>query len=183
MEIVFCEIYHNTIHGRSEKINKEIYGHWIVIDHYENIFPREISFHNDGYESELSDDSNLLVNDVIDLHRAKYIAYENSQIFVYRKHPYIRNYRNIVCKSNYIKPQIAEIIELNKSSNDLFYSVAIIKTFWLRLVQRNWRRVYKERIRIKALRCNAKSIFYREMHGKWPNSCIHYPGLKYMLNL
>ena len=64
----------------------------------------------------------------------------------------------------------------------MYYSVAIIKTFWLRLVQRNWKRVYSEKKRIIRLRYNPISLFYRALHGKWPSNSLHEPSLIGMLN-
>jgi hypothetical protein len=188
-KIVLCEIHHYTIHGRPEKINKEVVGHWIVIDHFDNVFPRDITGPLGGYDSDgsyWSEDwfeDDIPLNDALDMHQAKYISYINSHRFERKKHPTIRNYLQIVSNPNYIQPQIAEIVQLNNGNDDIFYySVAIIKTHWLRLVQRNWKRVFKERKRIISLRSNPRALYYREVHGKWPNNCIHYPYLNGMLS-
>lgn len=181
-KIVLCEIYCYAIHGRPEKINKDIIYHWLVIDHFDNIYPTGPV---GGYESDESyrSDDEIEINDVMDMHKAKYISYIDSHLFERRKHPIVRNYLQIVSKPDYIQPQIAEIIKFNNGDDEeLYYSIAIIKTFWLRLVQRNWSRVFKERKRIVALRSNPRSLFYRETHGKWPNDCIYYPCLYGMLS-
>jgi hypothetical protein len=49
-------------------------------------------------------------------------------------------------------------------------STAIIKTHYLRLVQRKWRRLYRERI---SKRCCPANIQYRHLHGQWPSNCRH----------
>ena len=188
-KIVLCEIYHYAIHGRPEKINKDVIGHWIVIDHFDNVCPLEVTGPLGGYDSDgsyWSDDwfeDDIPINDAMEMHQAKYISYINSHQLERKKHPTIRNYLQIVSKSNYIQPQIAEIVQLNNGNDEIFYySVAIIKTHWLRLVQRNWKRVFKERKRIISLRGNPRALYYREVHGKWPNNCIHYPYLNGMLS-
>jgi hypothetical protein len=87
-----------------------------------------------------------------------------------------------VSRENYIQPHIAEIVHLNNNNDDLYYSVAIIKTIWLRIVQKKWKRIFKERQNIIILRSNIKSQRYREIYGKWPENCNNYPLLKGMLN-
>ena len=45
--------------------------------------------------------------------------------------------------------------------------VATIKTFWLRLIQRKWKRIYKQRKHIIRERMRFGSLRQREMTGKW----------------
>ena len=54
----------------------------------------------------------------------------------------------------------------------------IIKTTYLRQIQRKWKAIYKERKRVIRLRCNLHNIHYREIYGKWPNNCFHLPTLQ-----
>lgn len=75
-----------------------------------------------------------------------------------------------------LRTEIAECIILNSD-----HSVSILKTFWLRLIQRVWKKVYLERKNILKKRSNPRSIFYREIFGKWPDNCIRYPSLQGML--
>lgn len=53
----------------------------------------------------------------------------------------------------------------------------IIKTFWLRLVQRTWKRVYKERKEIIKKRMNPNSLHHRSLHGKWSIGLNYLPSL------
>jgi hypothetical protein len=75
------------------------------------------------------------------------------------------------------KTEIAECIVLPSQ-----YNISILKTFWLRLVQRVWKKVFIERKNIIKKRSNPRAIFYREICGRWPNDCIKYPYLKGMLS-
>ena len=63
-------------------------------------------------------------------------------------HPVIRNYKNIIDDGNYIKLEYFGNVEM----------VAIIKTFWLRLIQRIWKRIFRERKNI---------IRMRDLFDKW----------------
>lgn len=86
----------------------------------------------------------------------------------------IINYRS----SNYeIKPDIAECIYLSSG-----HCIGIIKTFWIRIIQRTWKNILNKRKQVMNIRKNLYSLRYREINGKWPNNCIEYPQLKGMLS-
>jgi hypothetical protein len=44
----------------------------------------------------------------------------------------------------------------------------IIKTFWIKIIQRVWRRVFRERMRILRGRSTVASIRFRELNGHFP---------------
>ena len=107
------------------------------------------------------------------------IAYNINNEYCYldnQNHKIFRNYKNIISQSNYVKPEIAECIYLE--SNEY---VAILKTFWLKIIQRAWKKIYKQRQIILKRRCSIQSLRYRESKGKWPMECLHYPSLKGLL--
>jgi hypothetical protein len=79
--------------------------------------------------------------------------------------------------SDTLQLEIAECIYLPS-----YHCVSIIKTFWLRLVQRTWKRIYKERKVCIARRANPNALKYREIYGKWSYNCENYPQLKGMLS-
>jgi hypothetical protein len=87
-------------------------------------------------------------------------------------HDYIQNYQNILSDNRYLNVDIVQKVNING------LTTAIIKTTYLRQFQRKWKAIYKERKRIIRLRCNLHNIHYREIHGKWPNSCFHLPTLQ-----
>jgi hypothetical protein len=89
-------------------------------------------------------------------------------------HPMIRNYTNICLK---IKPEIAECIYLDTGE-----CICILKTFWLRLIQRTWRKIYKKRQHMFQMRHTLKSIRYREIYGKWPLEYMNMPTIHGMLS-
>jgi hypothetical protein len=94
-----------------------------------------------------------------------------------KKHNIFKNYKNIISNKNYIKPEIAECIYLSDEGQ----CIAILKTFWIRLIQRTWKNIYKKRALIIKKRSTQTSLKYREIYGKWPKDCIEYPYLKGML--
>ena len=92
-------------------------------------------------------------------------------------HLYIKNYANIIKTENYIKPEIAECIFLPSG-----HSVCIKKTIWIKLIQRKWKRVFKERQRVLKSRIQYASLKEREITGLWPKSCRFYPGIHGLMN-
>jgi hypothetical protein len=110
------------------------------------------------------------INDITHNMNNKYNCLDN------QCHDIFRNYIQIVLRENYVKPEITECIYLNTG-----HCVAILKTFWLRLVQRKWKNIMKERENIIIKRRQQKSLRYREITGKWPNDCLEFPQLKGML--
>ena len=79
--------------------------------------------------------------------------------------------------SNGTKLEIAECIYLPSE-----HCISILKTIWLKLIQRTWKKIYKERKQIISIRRRPNSIKHREIYGTWPNNCSNYPTLKGMLS-
>lgn len=94
-----------------------------------------------------------------------------------KNHDIFRNYRQIINNTKYIKPEITECIYLNSG-----HCVGIIKTFWIKLIQRKWKNIYKERKMCISRRCNLNALKYKEIYGRWPYDCLIYPSLKGMLS-
>ena len=53
----------------------------------------------------------------------------------------------------------------------------LIKTFWLRLVQRRWRQIYRERQDILRKRRSILALRYREVRGKYPQGMNALPNI------
>jgi hypothetical protein len=75
------------------------------------------------------------------------------------------------------KLEIAECIYLEP----LGYCVGILKTFWIKIIQRTWKKIMKKRRDIMNIRKNISSLRYRELNGRWPSNCNDMPGLNGML--
>jgi hypothetical protein len=64
-----------------------------------------------------------------------------------------------------------------------FYHLpVVIKTYWIRIVQRTWARVYRERMRVLQMRKSLDSLAYFERTGKYPEGYRNLPGLIGMLS-
>lgn len=48
------------------------------------------------------------------------------------------------------------------------YELAMIKTHWIRLIQRRWREIRKKRLQAKK---NLFNLRHREIYGKYPDCC------------
>lgn len=76
-----------------------------------------------------------------------------------------------------------EIMQMKlKNDGQFCHNVVVIKTTWLRLVQRRWRNIFNERKKIVKERMKVSSHKYWELHGKYPNSCRYIPNYRGMLN-
>jgi len=188
-QIVLCEIHNPNYHGICAKSDTQIATHFLVYNRYNYIdFAKMINEIDNYTDSDIDSD--------IDSDNDEYFHRESSNIFddiysfqmhierdiiphnAYTKHPFIRNYEVIISNDNYIQPEIAEVVYLCGDE-----CVAILKTFWIRIIQRAWKRVYKERQNIILIRRNPMSLKYRERNGKWANNCCNLPGLYGMLVL
>jgi hypothetical protein len=147
--ISLCELYNIRLHGNE---NSNVLYHYLV-----------------HCRCKILDTD--FINDITHNMNNKYHCLDN------QSHDIFRNYRQIITRENYIKPEIIEGIYLNTG-----HCIAILKTFWLRLIQRKWKSIMKERENIIKKRTYLKSIRHREITGKWPNDCLEFPQLKGMLS-
>jgi hypothetical protein len=88
-------------------------------------------------------------------------------------HLLIRNYKMIL---NKLKPEIAECITLSDGQR-----VCILKTYWIRIIQRKWKSIIKIRKEIIKQMMYIKSLKYREINGTCSNYIGYMPRLKGML--
>jgi hypothetical protein len=56
-----------------------------------------------------------------------------------------------------------------------------LKTFWIRIIQRKWKKVFHQRQEMLRMRSNPRNIIIRENTGRWPSVCNHMPILNGML--
>jgi len=59
----------------------------------------------------------------------------------------------------------------------------IVKTYWLRIIQRHWKKIYKQRIHNIRNRRLPQNIFYKENHGEYPPTILKLPSLRGMLSI
>jgi hypothetical protein len=189
--LMLCELHLPSVHGKTVDSDPNIETHYLVYNRYDPI--TGISFcHLDDYQEYNTDDeydTDDDYDDIVSGHRMIYkinndieylknIYRNNIRIQHYDNHPTIRNYYNIISKSDYIKPEIGEYIILPTQE-----CIAILKTFWLRIIQKKWKKVFQERKEVIKQRNSLSNLSIREMRGRWPESCYNLPGLRGMLSL
>jgi hypothetical protein len=160
--LVYCEIYSFRIHGFTNKNYETNSPHYLVISRLKNIPDLKKTINMDYFSYLNSSMFHLLY------------ARHHSNLF---NHPIIRNFSNIVNGKNYLKPEIA--LCMLSDDNE---SICIIKTIWLRLIQRTWKKIYQQRKDILHKRSLPQSLLYREKTGRWPKDCYHIPSLTGMLS-
>ena len=163
-----CELFNDSIHGFIEgQSSPEIYYHYFM--------------RNEIQIQEFYEEFDT-IKDICE--RLNY--YYTNRIcripYYYILHP-IPNYRIIVRnnpqkKYEYIKTEIIERIFLPKGKE----YIAIIKTFWLRIVQRTWKKVYSKQKEIWNQRRSIQSILNREICTRGLKEYEYYPTLRGMLS-
>ena len=207
------ELFYPFIHGTSDKSDPNILGHYLVYysknlqinTHFDSDDDSDnVSDNVSETESETDSDSDSetepqanhsqLVSQTPNLSNYKIInefkylnIHKKFCLHVYENnllnnenivHPLIQNYKNIINNKNYIKPEIFQKVYLKGGE-----CCAILKTFWIRIVQRSWKRIFKERVRIRQLRKRLTAIMYWQMTNKWPNDCAYMPSIRHMTGL
>tara|TARA_Y100000768_G_C23935705_1_gene662450 strand:- start:238 stop:756 length:519 start_codon:yes stop_codon:yes gene_type:complete len=167
-KLVICELHIPDLHGFMENSSENIYLNYLVTtiitleEFYSYEYLNDIGILNECYQLWLLDNISIRLNN-------------NIEYSIY--HPYIRNYINIITNDNYIKVDIAYVEELEGEE-----MVGYIKTYWLRLIQRKWKKIYKKRKEIIAKRNCIKSLNTRSLTGLWPKGLLRLPTLLGMLN-
>jgi hypothetical protein len=59
--------------------------------------------------------------------------------------------------------------------------VCVIKTFWIKIIQRAWKKIYQMRKNIFKLRNRPDSIMYRQLTGTWLDKYRYMPSIRGML--
>lgn len=162
-DLLIPELYNKYIHGKTSDSDPNINGQFMVL--------QSINYNKDHAN----------VNKIIQLFK-----YTNRVTRFYKQyylknfgdleHDIIRNYKNIITNQNYLNLEIGKIHYLKGDE-----CVCIIKTFWLRLLQRAWKKIYKQRMVIKKKRSRPTSLFYRQISAKWPEDCNYMPSIRGML--
>jgi hypothetical protein len=182
--LLLCELHHPGIHGKTNNSAANIETHFLIHDRFDghgypikNMEEEDTEDETEDEDEDEEEDADYNITSVMSFLKNQYSDPANFNLRYFETHPTIRNYRNIINNSNYIKPEIGEYIVLPTQE-----AVAILKTFWLRILQRKWKNVFKERLNIMKMRSNPICVYARQITGKWPPYCSHLPGLRGMLN-
>jgi len=74
-----------------------------------------------------------------------------------------------------------EIMQVQRLLDDT--CTVVIKTYWLRLVQRHWKRTWAQRKSVIHKRMSPHMQLYRNIHGKYPHTISRLPSVKGMLSV
>ena len=140
----------------------------------------DIYFHEEEFlNSEKVDNHYYIgINKVSD--DKQYILYANAitiptffQYNINHVSEYLQEYSIIMCNSN---------IDIMKLSilDDYTYSV-ILKTYWLRIIQRHWKKIYSQQLAAIKKRRQLHARMYFEKHGKYPDNSYIIPSIRGML--
>lgn len=176
--LMLCELQFPSIHGPISGV-----PHYLVYDRFDGltgISYQDLESTNFDFDTDDEYDSDNEMDDgIMTIYKSMRLLkhhYQNFHSYNYPTHPIIRNYSNIISRENYIRPEIGEYIIL-----PTLEAVAILKTFWLRILQRTWKNVFKKRQNIINLRSRPSSLYIREITGNWELELVNLPGLHGML--
>jgi len=151
---ILCEIHNPYIHGKTLESAYNIENHFLVIGKFD---------YNTG--NDINEDIfNPNIYEMIIFYKRYYISTNFN-------HPSIRNFCKIIKTTNYIKPEIAQCLLLDSGE-----TIAILKTFWLRIIQRTWKKIFKNKQNILKNRINDSYLY--EIGKKK----LKFPKLKGLLN-
>lgn len=155
-QLAICEMFHPVLHGQDENSSPQINNHFLI---YTIIDLSD--FYNNAY---LFEENSLK-------RYMKAIQLLHSSLD--ETHPTIRNYSAVTNK--YIRLEIIQTDVLEGQEE-----VAYLKTYWIRLIQRRWKKVYKARKEILIQERKIKTIQERQRTGKnsihfskWPVFNLH----------
>lgn len=174
--LILCDIHYYKIHGKTVDSDPHIDGHYLVYDKYEPFTGKSLNMEYNSDEYYDMDEASDLTYGKMML-SILYRSRELRRLVEKNPHPSIKNFSNIVSKPDYIKPEIAEVFELRTGE-----TIAVLKTFWLRIIQKTWKKICIKRKEIIKLRCRLSNLSFKERRGYWPEECATMPSIKGMLS-
>lgn len=156
--LVVASLHHPTYGFDQAESTPEIREHFLCIHKSKNTMPKE----------------SKMVRQMSRMLHTKMRAMCDSNVDIW---PQDVGARNIyAAMSSLAQPQIGETMILPGDE-----MVVILKTIWIRLLQRTWKNICARRKEIMRKRCDAQSIKEHERSGKWPVECQEMPGLRGMM--
>ena len=126
-----------------------------ILNHYLVVYTIELDeFYNNDYK------------DIIEIVKFNYDQQQQQTAYIRQEHQMGR------------APKL-DIIQCDELSG--LEQVGYIKTFWLKIVQRRWKKVYKERQEMLKQRSSIVALKERQQNGQWPKHLRQWP--KFTLNL
>jgi hypothetical protein len=159
--LLIPELYNKYIHGKTMDSDPNVNGQFMVLQSFN---------YNNSNENKIVELFNY-TNSISKFYKKYYL-----RNFRGLKHDLIKNYKNIITNKSFLNVEIGQVYYLKGDE-----CVCVIKTFWLKLIQRAWKKIYQQRKIIHQKRCNPTSLLYRQITAKWPDDCKYMPSIRGML--
>ena len=106
----------------------------------------------------------------------------SAQVFFKHSYDNINNYLYYYGLTRIPNHQV-QILQINKVEEQGYEIVSVVnKTYWLRIIQRHWKKIYSQRINNIRNRMLPQNILYKENHGIYPTHVMKLPSLHGMLS-
>jgi len=157
-ELALLELYMPLKHGILQpKHASKLYGNYIIIERVPI----------DTFYSQVKRVTKQLKH--IKREYNSYIDKLKYEMNITTLHPFIRNYEKIIKNPKHYKIEIIQPTTTSIGENEWDqYSTALVKTHWIRLIQRKWRCFLKTRNNEVKKMVNLR---HREVTGKFPDHC------------
>lgn len=177
-----CELYSNKSHGSS--YTPLINGKILCIETI------ELEEYIEYIQNYLWKDSVLFMLNNIDMKKIQWaLGLINGSPHERTNNITKNNFDTIYNRLQYIlldphfnKVNIIEKIIVPFYDSDLnfenYYTTCIIKTFWIKLIQRSWKKIYSKRKEIIKKRVNINNLHFWQINGKWPDGLNYLPSVK-----
>jgi hypothetical protein len=104
------------------------------------------------------------------------------QTFLQNTHDAIMDYVDYYAPvHNFQELEIMQVLQ--DRSGEYPLTKVVLKTFWLRLVQRHWRKLCAERNRLAKRRMGVDTFLYFMREGKYPEGLRGFPTMRGMLSV
>ena len=169
LRLAITELYWPKIHGELNDDEKYIHYHYLITEMFSIRLMKRCFYNSDS------------TNKVIDYYKEQYKKYINLQNGIWpinSTHPnkYLSNFECIVADDNYMQFHI-----IQPKRTDTGHAVCVIKTHYIRWIQRAWRRLCSQRKKVMNQRSNMGNIIYYRTHGMWPDHCNTLPEMHGMI--
>jgi len=134
------------------KFNENLYGE----------LPNNLKIINNHFINETNVTLNEFINEIKDIRKYENNIKNGIVEKYYTNEDILNSLLNVVNSRYLFGLQIIQHIEIND------YYLAVIKTHWIRLIQKRWKNVFKQRRNAKK---NLFNLRHREIYGKFPDSC------------
>lgn len=140
-----------------------------------------IYFHEEDFLDSEKEDKHYYIGNSLVSQDKLYILYANAvtpttffRFDINHVKSYLHDYSIFATNSNI---DIMKLFILDDHTHTV-----VIKTYWLKIIQRHWKKIYSQRKYCISRRRQIKTMMYVERNGMYPYDCHSMPGLQGMLS-